>query len=141
MLKLSLTISIVIFAFAVGTYAQPNDWTQQLYDSIHFSENGKDIIVDLDRVNLSLSNGANPNRIYTHNNRDKSVLANYVELTSIARNPRTVTQGIDAINLLFKNKAKLQYCDGALLFWPITQGKCDIVRVLLINGANATFLA
>ncbi|UCE49446.1 MAG: ankyrin repeat domain-containing protein [Phycisphaerales bacterium] len=45
---------------------------------------------------------------------------------------------MEAIKLLFRHKAKLQHCDGPILFWPITNGTYKIVKILLENGASAT---
>jgi len=72
-------------------------------------------------------------------NYERSVLSKYVEFTGFARDTATVSKGTEAIKLLFKNKAKLQYCDGAILFWPVAQGHYSVVKLLLEHGANATF--
>ena len=139
MYKQTSIVFLFIFIFVTTLHAQSSNWDQKLYDSIYFADNGNDIIVDLKKIKISLSNGANPNWIFVHKNKEESVLSNYVQLISIAKNQTTDRQGIEAIKLLFKNKAKLQYCDGSILFWPITQGKHDVVKLLLENGADANF--
>ncbi|UCE49447.1 MAG: hypothetical protein JSW47_04750 [Phycisphaerales bacterium] len=40
--------------------AAPINWTEVLFDSVHFAENGSDIIVELDKIRLSLANGGDP---------------------------------------------------------------------------------
>lgn len=113
-------------------------WTKALFDSVHYAENGNDIIVELDNVKLSLANGANPNWINTQRKRVESTLYHFVMYVSLSDDPNMTKKGVEAINLLFKHKVKFQYCDGTLLFWPIAGGKYEIVKILLENGASAT---
>jgi len=88
-------IYIVVFVFFVPLYAQSSNWNQNLYDAIYFAENGNDIIVDLEKIRLPLSNGANPNWINTRQKKEMSVLTNYVGLISLAKDTTTVNQGIE----------------------------------------------
>jgi len=120
--------------------AAPIKWTEVLFDAVHFAENGNDVIVDLDKVKLSLANGGNPNWINTQRNKAESTLYNFVSLVSLSDDPNTQKNGVEAIKLLFINKAKLQYCDcdEVILLWPIAQGKYEVVKILLENGASAT---
>ncbi len=73
------------------------------------------------------------------NKKETSILGNFVELLSFSNDPKNIEKGIEAIKMLFEHKAKLQYCDGIILFWPIAEGKDKIVKILLENGASATF--
>lgn len=113
-------------------------WTKALFDSVHYAENGNDLIVELDKVKLSLANGANPNWINTQYKRVESTLHHFVSYVSYSNDPNVTKKGVEAIKLLFKHKVKLQYCDETILFWPIAQGKYEIVKILLENGASAT---
>ncbi len=114
-------------------------WTKALFDSVHYAENGNDIIVELDKVKLSLANGANPNWINIQRKRyAESTLCRFVMHVSLSNDPNVTKKGVEAIKLLFKHKVKFQYCDDTILFWPITQGKYEIVKILLENGASAT---
>lgn len=139
MVKLYFTILISFYIIVFNSYAKADDWNQQLYDSIYFAENGNGIVVDIEKIKLSLSNGASPNWINSKNKQEKSVIAHYVEDICLFDNPEIISKGIEALQLLFQNKAKLQYSDGAILFWPIAREKYDIVKLLLENGANPTF--
>ena len=128
---------LFIFTFAITLQAQTINWDQELYNSIYFSEN--ELIIDLNNIKHSLSKGANPNWISVRKNKDESVLSKYVHLISLTKNNTTDKLGIEAINLLIKNRVKMQYCDSLILFWPITQGKYDLVKILLENGADANY--
>lgn len=130
---------IFFFILAFNLYAEPDKWTQLLYDSIHFADNGNDIIVDIEKIENALANGANPNWINSQNKREESILTHFVELISLSKNPKITEDGVKAIEMLFKYKAKLQYCDGSILFWPISYRKYEIVKILLEKGASATF--
>lgn len=130
---------IFFFILAFNLYAEPDKWTQLLCDSIHFGDNGNGTIVDLEKIENALTNGANPNWIISENKRGESILGRFVVLIGFSDNPKTVEDGVKAIELLFKYKAKLQYCDGSILFLPIAGGQYEIVKILLRNGVSATF--
>lgn len=138
-MKNIILLIVILLIFVSNLFAGQDNWSQKLYESVHFAENGNDVIVDLDQLKKALANGANPNWINSEHKRKISILGNYVWLISLSDNPEVVQQGIKAINILFDNKAKLQYCDGSILFWPIAYGKYDIVKLLLDHGSNATF--
>jgi ankyrin repeat protein len=127
------------FILVFNVYAEFDDNSSQvLYDSIHFGDEG--LVVDLEKIENALANSANPNWINSKNERKrKSILGNFVELVSLSDDPKDTEKGIKAINMLFKYKAKLQYCDGSILYYPISQGQYEIVKILLENGASATF--
>jgi ankyrin repeat protein len=131
---------IFLFILAFNLYAEPDKWTQLLYDSIHYV--GNDIIIDIEKIENALVNGANPNWIRLQPDayiKEESILSHFVELISQSRDPKITEDGVKAIEMLFKYKAKLQYCDGTILFWPISYGKYEIVKILLEKGASATF--
>lgn len=113
-------------------------WTKALFDSVHFAENGDDIVVELDKIKNLLGNGANPNWINTEYKKPESVLHRHVDLVCLSEDPNTVQKGVQAIKLLFDHGAKTQYCDRAILFSPIADNQSEIVKLLLKNGANAT---
>lgn len=119
--------------------ASTNNWNQKLYDSIRFAADGNTIVVDLEQIKLSLANGANPNWIIAQKRQNESILSHYVTIVSLSNNPETLKKGLKAINTLFEHGAKLQYCDGAILYFPIAQGRYDIVKLLLEKGSSATF--
>lgn len=114
-------------------------WTKALFDSVHFAENRNDIVVELEKVKQLLGNGANPNWINTERKSAKSILSRYVGHLGYSVDPNNVKKGVKAVKLLFKHGAKLQYCDGAILFWPIANGQYEMVKLLLENGASGTF--
>ncbi|PKL48232.1 MAG: hypothetical protein CVV39_04710 [Planctomycetes bacterium HGW-Planctomycetes-1] len=135
---------IIIFLLALISaplfcFADADKSTSELYNSVHFAENGNDIVVDLNNIKYLLDNGANPNWIDTEHLRRQSILYRYVDLVSYSREPNTTQKGMMAIKLLLARGAKLQYCDKTILFFPIANGKEEIVRLLLENGASATF--
>lgn len=114
-------------------------WTKALFDSVHFAENGNDIIVELNKIEHLLTKGANPNWINTERKSAKSILSRYVERLGYSVDPNNVKKGVKAVKLLFKHGAKLQYCDGTILFWPIANDQYEMVKLLLENGASGTF--
>lgn len=139
-MKKIILLFIFFFILAFNLHAEPDKWTQLLYDSIHFADNGNDVIVvDLEKIENALANGANPNWINSQNKRKESILEHFVRLIGDSDNPKTVEDGVKAIEMLFKYKAKLQYCDGSILFFPIAYGQYEIVKILLEKGASATF--
>jgi ankyrin repeat protein len=114
------------------------DWTQQLFNSIHYDDK-HELIVDIDQVELSLANGANPNWISRESKKELSILGKFVRQISLAHvKTETVSLGTAALRLLFQNGAKLQSCDKTILYFPISFGHYEIVKLLLENGANAT---
>ncbi len=133
----------LFFILAFNLYAESDDkWNQFLYDSIRFAENGNDIVVDIDNIELALTNGANPNWINSQDD-GRSTLFRFVELIGFSKDPKITENGVRAINMLFKHKAKLQYSGGIMsddiiLFHPIASGQYEIVKILLENGASAT---
>jgi len=131
---------IIMFFFFLPLlcFGEPNNISEELYNSIHFAENGNDIVVELDKIKNLLGNGADPNWINTEYKKFESVLHQYVDLVCISQDPNTVQKGVQAIKLLFEHGAKLQYCDRAILFSPIADNQSQIVKLLLKNGANAT---
>ncbi len=141
MIKISLSLPIIFFIFVSNLYAVQDKWSQQLYDSIRWAEDGNTVIIDLEQIKLSIANGADPKWIKIRKGRVESILSRYVTVICMSRlvNPETVKKGFKGIEILFEHGAKLQYCDGAILYFPIASGKYDIVKLLLENGASATF--
>jgi len=97
------------------------------------------VVVEIDKIQRFLADGANPNWINSKEKKHESVLTRFVTLVSLSEDQVTTDKGINAVKLLFEHNAKLQYCDGIILFWPIAQGKYEIVKILLEKGASATF--
>jgi len=120
-------------------YANPDKSASELYNAVHFAENGNDIVVELDNIKRLLGSGSNPNWINTEHKRGESVLHRYVDLVCLSKDPNTVQKGVQAIKLLFDHGAKIQYCDRAILFSPIADNQCEIVKFLLEKGVSATF--
>jgi len=129
---------ILFICFPLNLFGTNDQLSRTLYDAIHFAENGNDVLVDLNTIKSSLAKGANPNYINLANRRS-SVLGRFVMLTCITKNPNEAKKGVESINLLFKNNAKLQYCDKGIIFWPIAEGKYEIVEILLEKGASAMY--
>ena len=115
------------FILVFNVYAEFDDkLSKVLYDSIRYAENGKNrhdmIVLDIDNIKPALANGANPNWITSQNGKEESILSSYVELISFSDNANIIEKGVEAIKMLFERKAKLQYCDDGILFWPIASG-------------------
>lgn len=134
-----LLFLILLIILVTNLDASEDNWDQKLYDSVRYAEDGNTQIVDLEQIKLSLANGANRNWIKSRERKDESILSHYVTIISWSDNPDTIKKGLKAIKMLFEHGAKLQYCDGAILYFPIADGKYDIVKLLLENGASATF--
>jgi hypothetical protein len=138
-MKRLIFVVLFIHYFPISLFAASSQLSQVLYNSVHFAENGNDIVVEIDKIQRALADGADPNWINTKDQRHQSVLENYITLISLSRDPVINEKGMTAIILLFKHGAKLQYSDRAILFFPISRGKYEIVKILLENGASATF--
>ncbi len=139
MLRLILSV-IVVFGFSGNSYAAQNNKNldQLLYDSIHFSENGNDVVVELDKIKEYLQSGANPNWVNSKQKRSQTVLSRFVEQTSISRDQQIRGKGYSAIKLLFDNGAKIQQLiDNQILFWPVANGFYDLTKLLLEKGVSA----
>jgi ankyrin repeat protein len=141
MKKIYFFLTVLLIILATNLHASKDDWNRKLYDSVRFAEDGKSSVVDFEQIKLSLVKGANPNWIKSEG-KDISVLSNYVTVLSLSdyQDKNTPKEGLKAIKMLFEYGAKLQYCDGGILFFPIASGKYDIVKLLLEKGASATFL-
>ena len=158
MVKFVLTIAVFYLFLAFNLYAgqeeknkilgliddyvpTQEDWNQKLYDSIRYSEDGKTQYFNLEQIKLSLSNGANPNWIIHNERGDRSILDYCVICLclGLSDNPNAIKRGTKALEMLFEQGAKLQYCDGGILYSPIADGKYDVVKMLLEKGASATF--
>lgn len=137
MKKFVLLILLGVYCFPLNLHAGSDQMSQSLYESIHFAENGNDIVLEIDKAERALADGADPN--WVNPQKAQSVLHNFVGLISLSNDPIVTEKGVRAIKMLFENNAKLQYCDGPILYFPIAFGKYEIVRILLENGASATF--
>lgn len=139
MLRLVLSV-IFVFGFSGNCYAEQNNknWDQLLYDSIHFAENGNDVVVELDKIKEYLQNGANPNWINSKREKSKTVLSQFVELICWSRDQQIRGKGYSAIKLLFDNGAKIQQLiDDEILFWPVAMDFYDLTKLLLEKGVSA----
>ena len=130
---------LFIYYFPINLFAASYQLSQVLYDSVHYAENGNDVVVDIEQIQRALADGADPNWIDSKYKRHQSVLGNYVERVSLSDDRIVQEKGITAINLLFKHGAKLQYSDGSILYFPISRGQHEIVKILLEKGVSATF--
>lgn len=139
MLRLILSV-IVVFSFSGNCYAEQNykNLDQLLYNSIHYAENGNDVVVELDKIKEYLQSGANPNWINSKQKQRKTVLSRFVELSSSSINQRIRPKGYSAIKLLFDNGAKIQkLVDDQILFSPVAYGFYDLTKLLLEKGVSA----
>ncbi len=140
MLRLILSVFIV-FSFSGNCYAEQNNknWDQLLYNSIHFAENGNEVVVELDQIKECLQSGANPNWInskpkYGH----QTVLSQFVGIICISKDQRIRSRGYSAIKLLFDNGAKIQkLVDDQILFMPVASNFYDLTKLLLEKGVSA----
>ena len=137
-MKKILVFLFFLFFVCLNAYATQSKWTRVLFDSVHFAEKGNGIVVELANVKLSLANGADPNWINTQDEKTISTLSHFVEIISFSDDPNNTKKGVEVINLLFEHKAKIQYSDENILFFPIVFGKYEIVKILLEHGASAT---
>ena len=122
------------FTLLAATYQ-----SQALFELVHFAETGNNLVVELEKIQRALTDGADPNWIDSTNRQHVSVLNNYVTRIGFSNDRAIQDQGVTAINLLFKHGAKLQYCDGSILYFPISAGQYELVKILLEKGASATF--
>lgn len=107
-------------------------------DFVRFADNQNDIVVDLPGLVRALRNGADPNWVDREGKVAISTLGHFVLMISVSRDPQVDTVGLQAIKALIAAGAKLQREDRAILFWPVSQGKADIVALLLDMGADPT---
>ena len=138
-MKRFIFLFLLTYFFPSILFAASDQLSASLYDSIHFAKNGNDVVIEQDTIQRALTEGANPNWINPKYKRSNSVLSHFVSLISSSEDPKVMEKGINAIKLLFEHNARLQYCDGSILFSPIAQGKYEIVKILLEKGASATF--
>ena len=128
----------VILAVVFATTAWPAMPTQ-VFDFIRFADNGSDGVVDLPGLVSALRSGADPNWINREHKRPESTLSHFSMFCSIFREPRTITADcIQAIKTLIGAGAKLQPVDQEILYFPVANGKTEIVALLLNLGADAT---
>jgi len=117
------------------------DWNQRLYDSVYKDKN-YNVVVDIDSIRLSLSNGADPNAIIRKGKYSESILFKYVRFCTLQMGSESIRtevirKCVEAFGILFQNKAKLQAnYDDTILFYPIAVGHYDLVKLLLDNGAD-----
>jgi hypothetical protein len=76
---------LFIHYFAINLFAASSQLSQVLYNSVHFAENGNDLVVEIDKIHRALADGANPNWIDTKDKRHDSILGKYVRLISLSR--------------------------------------------------------
>jgi len=141
-MRKTIIFLLILFFLSLLCFGEPNNISEELYNSVHFAENGNDIVVELVKIKNLLGNGANPNWINSESRPamgGESILSRHVDLVSYyAKDPNTIQKGVQAIKLLFNHGAKIQYCDRIILFSPIAAGKYEIVALLLENGVSAS---
>jgi len=128
-MKRFIFLFLLTYFFPSILFAASDQLSASLYDSIHFAKNGNDVVIEQDTIQRALTEGANPNWINPKYKRSNSVLSHFVSLISSSEDPKVMEKGINAIKLLFEHNARLQYCDGSILFSPIAQGKYEIVKI------------
>lgn len=111
---------------------------KELRNAIYYGDNSK-VVVDLDKIKLLLEKGANPNWIDPESPGLPSTIGAWNIKLYREENNDTYQKGLEAIKLLFKHGAKLQYCDKTILFFPISGGKYELVKFYLDHGVSATF--
>lgn len=111
---------------------------QSLYDAVHSAEDGRGVIIELDKIEKALRDGADPNWINPENRRAISILGIFVmKVSFVSSNDHVKEQGLIAIKRLFAAGAKLQHCDNTILYFPIAQGDYKLAKLLLEKGASA----
>jgi ankyrin repeat protein len=133
--------SLFLFSLLSVGFSYTSVWSAdgvRVFDCVRFAENGNDIIVDTECLLRGLRNGADPNWVSRANKRHTSTLSNFVRITSLSDDPKTVSAGTDAVKILIGAGAKLQSVDTDILFWPISHGKVSLVSILLELGASAS---
>jgi hypothetical protein len=81
MKKVILLVLFVCY-FPLNLLAASDDLSQSLYDSVHFAKDGNNIVIEIDKIQRTLAEGANPNWVNTKEKRYNSVLGNFVMLTN-----------------------------------------------------------
>ena len=66
-MKRLIIIFLLVLGITTNANAYSDEWSKILYNSVRYHENGNDVIVDIESINKSLSNGANPNYINPDN--------------------------------------------------------------------------
>lgn len=126
---------IVILAMACAAPA----WSTEKTKAMDFIEvGGNDIVVDLPGLVGALRDGADPNWINREHGVAISTLYQFVWMISVSSDPQVDTVGLQAVKALITAGLKLQPEDQAILYWPVANGKRDIVALLLDMGANPT---
>lgn len=80
-------------------YAEADKSSSELYNAIHFAENGNDLVVELDKIKHLLEAGANPNWINTEHVRRESVLSRYVSLVGYKVDTPNVSHQVIIVSL------------------------------------------
>lgn len=137
--QIKIVILLCLVCIATNVHAYSEEWNKVLYNSVRYAENGNDVIVDIESINNSLRNGANPNYINTDNKTFETVLSHYVSLIGLSGrdDDLIVSKGCKALNILFNAGAKLGKYDFSILYFPVASGETCIVEILLNNGASA----
>jgi hypothetical protein len=128
---------IVVLAMVCATPAWSTEKTKAM-DFVRFADNGRDFVIDLPGLIVALRSGADPNWVNREYKKATSTLDHFVRVICISKDPQENTVGLQAIKALITAGAKLQPEDQEILFWPVSQGKTDIVALLLDLGADAT---
>ena len=132
---------LLLLLLFVAAFSYSHVWSAaegRVFDCVRFAANGNDVVVDTDCLLRGLRDGADPNWVNLENKRHESTLSRFVQLVSISRDPKVISEGTEAVKTLIGSGAKLQRSDAAILFWPISQGNLSLVRTLLELGASAT---
>lgn len=118
--------------------ARPAQATRAV-DFIRFGDDRNSLVVDLPGLVDALRSGADPNWVDRQGKRTESALSKFVFMcTLLAKDPQTDLICIQAVKSLIAAGAKLQPSDAAILYFPVSGGKAEIVSVLLGLGVDAT---
>ena len=127
-LLLSLSIILSLSFIAPAQADEKSDY--KLFESIE--------ALNIEGVREALSNGANPNaRDARHAGRFTPLKSLMISLVA-KRNDENRQVVLDIAKLLLESGAKIGPYENDILFFPISEGYVQLVKLLLDNGASPT---